>query len=273
MQEILITGAGGFIGRAICKIFNENDVPFIGFSRSKQAGYEYVASYLDLPKSKTIIHLAEESSRPLVNKMGHPYIKNSLEITRSLASKSEKLIYLSSSAVYGDCGASPYKTDAIVSTGDAYSQNKLLNEKVVQESGGIILRASNLFGPGMYRENVLSDILRQRSTAGPLIVRDDSSICDFLHVDSAADLISRLPHIKISGVMNLGSGVGISIGELAQIAINSWGAGCREVISLSKKKSHSYNVVDISETQKIFSWNYYSQPINSLHSFFENYGK
>jgi nucleoside-diphosphate-sugar epimerase len=82
LQEILITGAGGFIGSAICKIFYENNVPFVGFSRSKRAGYEYVASYLDLPKSKTIIHLAEESSRSLVNKMGRPYIKNSLEITR-----------------------------------------------------------------------------------------------------------------------------------------------------------------------------------------------
>ena len=61
--------------------------------------------------------------------------------------------------VYGDENKEPCRVDMPVIANDAYSKLKLRNEQIVLDSGGVVVRLSNLFGIGMTTGTVMSDIV------------------------------------------------------------------------------------------------------------------
>ena len=62
----------------------------------------------------------------------------------------DKLIYASSSSVYGNCNKFPFKEDLQLEPLNFYGQTKLMAEKAVQATNpqALIIRTQWLFGPG-----------------------------------------------------------------------------------------------------------------------------
>jgi UDP-glucose 4-epimerase len=166
----------------------------------------------------------------------------------------QRIIYGSSGVVYGDESEIPCRIDMPVIANDVYSQSKLFNEKIVLDAGGIAVRIANLFGEGMSANNVMSDIIRQVPGEGPLRVRDDKPVRDYLHVSDAATAIGMLIDGSYCGLMNIGSGIGTSVRSLAEFALAVAGQSTREIIATAPVSKRSTNVLDISETRKILDW-------------------
>jgi UDP-glucose 4-epimerase len=165
-----------------------------------------------------------------------------------------RIIYASSGAVYGDKSSSPYGIDAPVTSVDTYSTTKIRAEELVLSAGGTVVRLANLFGHGMSQGNVLSDIFRQAPGNGPLFVRDDTPVRDFLSVDDAATIFSLLTRSRLPGIVNAGSGVGISIRELALMALALSGGSGRTILATHPKLDLSINILDISKTVEALNW-------------------
>ncbi|MBK6637177.1 MAG: NAD-dependent epimerase/dehydratase family protein [Rhodocyclaceae bacterium] len=171
-----------------------------------------VASYANVPDGDLLIHLAEEPDRAVASRAGDAYVEESTGLARALSRRfAGRMIYASSGVVYGDAGQAPFRVgDPLVPT-DAYARAKILGEAAVLEEGGTVVRLANLFGPRMSKGNVMSDILHQIPGDGPVLVRDDMPVRDFLAVDDAAKLFTLLAGSRINGALNAGSGVGTRI--------------------------------------------------------------
>ena len=117
-----------------------------------------------------------------------------------------------------------------------------------------MVRLANLFGVGMSTNNVLSDIVSQIPVEGPLRVRDDTPIRDFLSVSDAIAALGQIVKENSTGIMNVGSGVGTSINNLGKLMLESVDQGDREIIAVKPSNRPSKIVLDISETVKAIDW-------------------
>ena len=256
--KIVITGATGFIGIALCrKLEEKKEYSVIKVTRSQEGmtGFFRVTNYQQTPSGDILIHLGEDSDRARVNKMGDPYRKNTGEVIESLSIKGyKKIVYCSSSIVYGDKGTRPYKENMPTYADDIYSIAKLENEDRVLSLGGIVVRFSNVIGNGMSKNNVLSDIIRQLSKQTSITIRNIKPIRDFILIDDVVDAIVRLIQKETSGVFNIGSGIETSVSQLTKTVLSVAKQENRKINSIIKKSEYSYNVLDIDKIKKITNW-------------------
>ena len=255
MPTVIITGASGFIGSHCTKKLRLHGFNVIPVTRKKIQGMITVNDYQNVPNGDILIHLGEDSDRGHVNSLGVDYYKIATSAVNALAQKFEgRMIYGSSAVVYGDQGAHPFKTDCKTYSVDTYSSTKVDNETTVSSFGGVSFRFSNVFGQGMSEKNVLSDIIKQLDTDGPIVVRNQSPIRDYIHISSITDLIIKAINNYQNGVFNVGSGEGTSIHQLAGLILGIAGQKNRQIHSLTKSEENSFSVLDISKTQKAFNW-------------------
>lgn len=269
MPDILVTGASGFLGQALCARLAADGLPAVAASRRPCPGGLQVADYGQCPPSTVTVHTAEEPDRAKVNALGAAYLESSAALVRQLLARTPWLVYISSGVVYGDGSAEPYTESAPVLAGDTYAQAKLHNEDLVLAAGGTVLRLSNLFGRGMSGQNVLSDIARQLAGDGPLQVRDATPVRDFLAVAEAAQAISLVLQRGLRDVVNIGSGVGLSVHEVACAGLRAVGQTGRAVISTQPAGRRSVNILDISRTRQRLGWNP-SAPQAALGQYFSS---
>jgi UDP-glucose 4-epimerase len=255
MPKIVIIGASGFVGSALTLSLKKSRYAVVPVSRGKSSELIHVESYKNCPSGDLLIHLAEEPDRGKANSFGEQYLTESITLTAELSNRFKgNVIYCSSAVVYGDKKSTPYTEHDKVVVSDLYSKIKLQNEKEVIEQGGCALRLANLFGLGMSPNNVLSDILSQIGNTGPVKLRNTSPIRDFFYIQDLVSVLRLLIDDFQPGLFNIGSGEGISIGNLAKIILMAVGQNEREVLSASTKNIPSINVLDISKIKKHIGW-------------------
>lgn len=269
METIVITGAAGFLGQMLMTHLANRELNIIPVSRRPLAGMYQVQDYTQSPAGDVLIHLAEEPDRSKVNHSGEKYLLDSFGVIQALSGRYQKIIYASSGVVYGDESEQPYKVNEPVFATDVYSRSKLLNEKIVLDSGGTVVRLSNLFGQGMSPNNVMSDIACQIPGEGPVKVRDDKPVRDFLSVFDAALAFGLIMKSHYNGIVNVGSGIATSIRALAELLLALEDQAGREIIATKPAFKQSINVLDISETKEIFGWSPSSSLKDQLSQFLQ----
>lgn len=274
MTTVVVTGAAGFLGRALISHLASKELVVIPVSRRPLPRMHQVQDYSESPSGDILIHLAEEPDRGKVNRLGQTYMNYASDVMKALSNlPCPRIIYASSGVVYGDENESPCGIDMPIVADDVYSRSKLLNEQIVLDSGGVVVRLSNLFGDGMSANNVMSDIIRQVPGIGPLRVRDDKPVRDYLHMSDAASAFGLLIESRYCGIVNVGSGIETSVRTLAELALASVGQTTREIIATAPSTRRSINVLDISETMKVLDWTPVSSLQDQLNRLIHNKGQ
>jgi UDP-glucose 4-epimerase len=247
--KILVTGGAGFIGSHISTYLSEKgfDVEIIdNLERSSPENLRRIEEsnlrihVLDLRKDNlrtllerydVIIHAAAYVS--VEESMYNPwiYIENNFFVTERLTrylSNKQKIIYLSSAAVYGEPINIPIKETDPTKPRSPYGLSKLLGEKSVIRNSicnkyrYIIFRVFNVYGKGQNRTyaGVITVFLdRLRKNLPPIIYGDGGNTRDFIHVRDVAKAVYLALDKNFSGIYNLGSGRGVAIKDLAEIMI------------------------------------------------------
>lgn len=246
-QGILLLGGAGFVGRALaarlrslnrgCYIVGRN----ASMIDDKAAEGYYVAS-LDntqmlkelLPKCAVVVHLASDTTpgssalRPTLETTAN--LLPSLRLLEILQDYSHiTLLYVSTGgAIYGDCPGGKASEDMQLSPLSYYGAGKAAFEKFIHAytnqtgNSAIILRPSNLYGPGQpYRPGfgIIPTIFHHLSTSQIMEVWGDGEIVrDYLYVDDFVDccleLIDNRKVVDKAAIYNVGSGDGISLNTL-----------------------------------------------------------
>lgn len=268
MSRIVVTGARGFVGAPLVQRLRARGHAVVALSRGEGPGLQQVDDYAQAPDGDVIVHLAEEADRSRAAALGNAHVESAAALLRALVRRAGHVVYGSSGVVYGDQGEPPFAPGRPVEASDCYSASKIRNEGIALDAGATVLRFSNLFGAGMSPNNVLSDIARQLGGSGPLLVRDDTPVRDFLAVDEAADAVAAAVERCPGGVLNVGSGVGLSVRELAELALRAAGQAGREIVATRPAGRRSVNVLDIAETAQVLGWTPQASPRVRLERFF-----
>ena len=140
----------------------------------------------------------------------------------------KKVVYASSSSIYGDSKQIPIKENSTRNPINPYGQTKLDDEFLAEKYSNnglevIGLRYFNIFGKGQTGSyaGVITQFMRKLNQKKcPIIFGDGLQIRDFIHVSDVAEAnLSAMLSETNSGFFNIGSGIGTKIIDLAKIMI------------------------------------------------------
>ena len=187
----------------------------------------------------------------------------------------EKVIFLGSSCVYPKNAAQPISethllTGSLESTNQAYAIAKIAGIELVnsyREQFGrnwLSVMPCNLYGPGdnfnPKEGHVLASLMHKIHLAkitncdSVTVWGDGSPLREFLYVEDAAEGILCVAESKIEeSILNLGSGVEISVNNLAQLLTEVIGFHGRLVYDPTKPNGTPRKLLDNSKLQR-YGW-------------------
>jgi nucleoside-diphosphate-sugar epimerase len=286
--RILVTGGAGFVGSNLVKrLLREGarvtvlDDLFTGRIENLPAeGFEFVqgsvcdAKIVDrlVESHQLVFHLA---ARNIVVSTRNPREDFETNIGGTLnvllaarATGGRRIVYTSSTSVYGNPRYLPINEDDPLSLLTPYAVSKLAGENYCMafyESYDLpttAVRYSNIFGPGQDPSNpycgvvakFLDSLLAGRA---PVVHGDGNQTRDFTFIDDAveATLLAGTSDRALGEVFNVGSGVETRVNELAALLIRLTGARTapahtdrRDVDNIRRR------VVNIEKTRRALRW-------------------
>ena len=105
--SVVITGASGFIGRALCEKLEEKKeykIIKVTSSQNQMPGFYQVSNYRQSPPGDILIHLGEDSDRARVNQAGDFYREDTGQVMEALLKKRYKKLALGKNIRLGKIG-------------------------------------------------------------------------------------------------------------------------------------------------------------------------
>ncbi len=184
-------------------------------------------------------------------------------IFRIAQKNNTKVVFASSSSVYGHQNDVPISEDAEKSPINPYGKTKLDDEilmKKYSEMGVDIigLRYFNIFGEGQtieYAGVITKFIDRLKSKKPPIIFGDGKQIRDFIYVGDIVEFnLLAMKSNKSNLLINVGTGESISILELANMMIKISGLDFQPIMEKSLEGDVIKSQADTSTLDSIFNW-------------------
>ena len=284
-MKILVTGGAGFIGSHIVeylvqrgddvtildnlntgKIENlskvNNDINFVNGDIREYKLLEKLVS-----DSDGVFHEAALASVQQSLKMKDEYFDVNVSGTENILKLAKeygfKVVYASSSSVYGNPKQIPIKESDDRSTVNPYAQTKLeaelLAEKYSEMGVKVIgLRYFNVFGKRQSKEyaGVIKLFLdRIQQSKPPKINGDGLQTRDFVYIDDVvkANILAMDSDINYK-FLNVGSGLPISILDLANLVIDASGLSLKPIYCPALSGDIKTTQADLASIKKLLGW-------------------
>lgn len=248
-MKVLIFGGNGFLGNALKKAFDENNIESYTVSRSNvlsdyNVDISNFNAFENLPKNfftvvincATILPGGDYLDSDYLHKIYKTNILGSQNICKWLAEQTtvEKIINCSTLVVVKKPWSLSLKEEDLNTYPDGkhvlYSSSKLMQElifKTFSDNHDIKLtqiRFSSLYGESMNWNGLICNLIDQAKNNEIIKIRNGKKVsADFLHVNDAAKIILASIHNDINGIVNGASGKETTILTLAEIIKNNIG--------------------------------------------------
>ena len=266
MNKIGLYGGSGFVGTQFQSMIEKqsnlnnyqiNVIPHRGSSEEIKIALEKLDA-LDNSNTRTsILYLAENNEITEADKLSSDYLENNVKRLKFILSNTRsKLIYASSVAIYGDLSEIPHSPSDKLNIINTYSKSKFECEKLVLQAGGVVARLSNIYGLGMSKKNIISDILKQIKVKGidSINIIDGSPVRDMIHISDVTSCLLSMTKIQKKGIYNVATGTSISMKDLALMILKVANFEEYKLVELKHNKTTSCISLDISNTKKTFAW-------------------
>jgi nucleoside-diphosphate-sugar epimerase len=261
-NEILVTGASGFVGRRLVSRLRAQGCIVREFS---EGDGDIAHAPLNFPEVRQVFHLAARTYVPDSWREPRPFFEtNVLGLVNVLdfCIRQKAALVLLSSYVYGQPRSLPIAEDHPLEAFNPYSLTKILAEQTAAfyrdklELPVTVVRPFNRYGPGQADHFLVPMLVRQALNPAREYyeVEDDGPRRDHLYVDDLIDLALACVNRR-GGVYNAGSGQSVSIGELAAL-INVAAGVAKPVRSRGRRRPEEVMdvVADIGRAQAELDW-------------------
>lgn len=233
-----MTGAAGFVGRAVIRHLGEHGCEVVPLTRShvNLLDRERLDRWADGLHVDAVVHLAAFSkTRQSAADPAYTWAVNVGGTANLLAAVSARhVVFASTSAVYGGGYSGPLSEDLRPDPGSPYAASKAAAEVLLRQHaatgacGATVLRLFNVTGGwGQIRDpdrtRILNNALATAAGLQPHVTinGDGSARRDFVHVHDVAEAVWRAldwaTPVGDCRVLNIGSGVGVSMAELVRM--------------------------------------------------------
>lgn len=283
-KKIVVTGGLGFIGSHLVERFIENNDVVIVDNQS--TGTIENIKKLDTSRIDTtfgsinslnleeifegadyVFHLAALTSVP--QSVEDPVKSNEVNITGTLkvleaARKTDvtKLVFSSSSAVYGETEVLPISEDVPINPLSPYAVSKATAElycnvySEIYDLPTTCLRYFNVFGPkqdpnSQYAAVIPIFIDKLLKNERPIIYGDGEQTRDFISVDRVVEANELAAKSKETGIFNIGLGKSTSINQLFELVKASINKDMTPVYEPERSGEIKHSVADVSKAEAI----------------------
>lgn len=235
-MRFFVTGGTGFLGRPLVERLRargEVAVLVKGDAPALPRGVEAVegdvldpSSLAPAARADVVFHLAAQASPqrsredPLATLEAN--VGGTLNLARAAARGRARVVLTSTAQVYADPGGAPIAEAHRLEPGSPYAVSKLAAEGVLRAGlpgRSVVLRLFNAYGPGQAEHYVVARLMRQLATRGQATMRSSAPLRDFTYVGDVVEAMVRAGEAPVGGeVLNIGSGTGVRVGELAVLA-------------------------------------------------------
>ena len=242
-MNYLITGGAGFIGRHLVRRILEDPSARIGvIDDCSRTGLPESADFPDsvrfyrndicdaaalgeaMQGVEVVFHLAAVSSVRVaeedVPRAFHSNIMGTAAVVDTArACGVKRLVLASSREVYGEPEHLPVPESAALRPNNTYGLTKAAAELICRGVSGLevaIVRLANVVGPGDCGR-VVPIFLRQALAGKPITIYGGDQVLDLVWIGDVVDVMTAVSDLSVEpgGPLNIGSGVGLRISELA----------------------------------------------------------
>ena len=296
-MKFIVTGGAGFIGNNIVRqLLKQNHTPIV-IDNLYRGNIENISS-LDVEFHKVDIRDFNQLRDILKNSDGifheaaltdvqesftrqQEYIdvnvKGTENIFRIAKEFNLKVVYASSSSIYGNPKKIPIEENSERHPINPYGKTKLddefLAEKYSKDNVSIIgLRYFNVYGEGQtdsYAGVITKFINRLKQSKSPIIFGSGTQLRDFIFVEDVAlaNIAAMQSNVK-NGFFNIGTGITTSIQQLAKIMIELSGLELEPQYEKALDGDVQSSQADTSLTESMLKWKYSMELKNGLSKFF-----
>lgn len=281
-MKVVITGGAGFIGghllNALVDLGHEVHVIDRAVEKWKYRDSNYVTFHgFDIVQNNDLLssvfagatyifHLAALTSVPESIEKPEEYHLNNVVGTLHVleqARKSgvEKVIFSSSSAVYGEPKVVPTNEADITEPMSPYALDKLMGEELclmyarTYGLGTVSLRYFNVYGEGMNESGAyapaIAVFLKKKREGQPITVTGDGlQTRDFVHVSDVAqaNIAAAVSSYKSGNIFNIGSGEEITMNEIAKIIDE------KNIEHIAERQEPRRSCADIDAAMSMLNW-------------------
>ena len=278
-MKVLVTGGAGFIGSTLVKLLLEESYEVVVLDNFSSGLKENLAGLSNVKliegdiRNRDAVGEALEGARVVFHTAAHlaqvrslenPLLDSDVNVLGTLqlleAARREgvkKIVYSSSTAVYGEATRLPIDEDHPLNPESPYGVSKLAAEKHcisysrIYDIDAICLRYFNVYGPRQRPDvygSVTSTFVTRVLNDQPLVIYGDGEQSrDFVHVyDICRANILAGQSQGLRGVFNVASGIPVTVNRLATIVQDTAGKKADVEYQPSRKGDVLHNVGDIS---------------------------
>ena len=284
-MKFAVTGGAGFVGNNIVKLLvskGHNVVVIDNLHTGKKENLQEVIEKIEFHNIdirdfsklefvlKNVDGIFHEAALTIVQESFQKEkeyfdvnVKGTENIFKIAKKFKKKVVYASSSSIYGDTKEIPIKENFERKPINPYGQTKLedefLAEKYVKEGVSIIgLRYFNIFGKGQtgsYAGVITQFIRKLKENKSPIIFGDGSQIRDFIHVsDIAKANLSAMLSETNSGFFNIGTGIPVKIKDLAKIMIKIYKKDFEPIFQNALEGDVKKSQANTELAEKMINW-------------------
>ena len=232
-RQTLVTGAGGFIGKRMSGWLAARSIPVTGWTRADVdlEDRSAVAGALSALDPGIVFHLAAIPARP--DDSDWRLIAREVAMLDSLVEalpQAAMLIYCGSMAEIGHSGTHDEQVWCRPRTLYGMAKYAGTNRALAHAGAGRAVRVARLFGvygPGEGPLRLIPNLVSHLARAEPAKLSDGRQIRDFVHVDdvcAALWAMASAPVARLLGLINIGTGHGVSVAEVARAVAATLGA-------------------------------------------------
>jgi len=284
-MHFVVTGGAGFVGSHLVKLLVEEGHKITVIDNLHKGKKENLASVINKIEFQKIDIRDYESMKKVLKNIDGVFHQAALTVVQDSFSRPEeyfdvnvrgtenvfklatenkfKVVYASSSSVYGHKLETPITEDAERNPINPYGKTKLEAEYLVEKYSKlnteiIGLRYFNIFGKGQTLEyaGVITKFLdRINEGKAPIIFGGGSQIRDFIHASDVAKANLMAMNSNSSNlIVNIGTGNAVSLFELANMMIDVSGLKIEPIFAESLEGDIEKSHADISQAKKYFNW-------------------